>query len=153
MGLPRTFTLLAVVNAVMLYVTTGLAFHFARQRRITLHRQWMTRSYAVALAFFANRFVLGVTGLENCRRRDGAGGHLGLPRNVGRSRRCRQRLERAPARRAVARERDDGERQAAASRRAAASQRAVSVTAGGYGRLMASAKLPSSSFVVKLQCP
>ena len=65
MGLPRTFTLLAVVNAVMLYVTTGLAFHFARQRRITLHRQWMTRSYAVALAFFANRFVLGVTGLEN----------------------------------------------------------------------------------------
>jgi uncharacterized membrane protein len=64
MGLPRTFTLLAVVNAVMLYITTGVAFHFARQRRIALHRQWMTRSYAVALAFFANRFVLGVTGLE-----------------------------------------------------------------------------------------
>jgi uncharacterized membrane protein len=63
-GLPRTFTLLAVVNAVMLYATTGIAFHFARQRRITLHRQWMTRSYAVALAFFANRFILGVTGLE-----------------------------------------------------------------------------------------
>jgi uncharacterized membrane protein len=64
MGLPRTFTLLAVVNAVMLYATTGIAFHFARQRRIMLHRQWMTRSYAVALAFFANRFILGVTGLE-----------------------------------------------------------------------------------------
>jgi uncharacterized membrane protein len=64
MGLPRTFTLLATVNAVMLYVTTGIAFAFALQRRITLHRQWMTRSYAVALAFFANRFVLGVTGLE-----------------------------------------------------------------------------------------
>lgn len=64
MGLPRTFTLLAVVNAVMLYATTTPALYFAVRRRITLHREWMTRSYAVALAFFTNRFILGVTGLE-----------------------------------------------------------------------------------------
>lgn len=64
MGLPRTFTVLAVVNAVMLYATTLPALFFAVQRRITLHRQWMTRSYAVALAFFTNRFIMGVTGLE-----------------------------------------------------------------------------------------
>jgi len=37
---------------------------FARQRRLTLHRQWMTRSYAVALVFFEGRLILGVTGLE-----------------------------------------------------------------------------------------
>jgi hypothetical protein len=29
---------------------------------IPQHRQWMTRSYAVALGFFDVRFILGVTG-------------------------------------------------------------------------------------------
>jgi hypothetical protein len=32
---------------------------------ITLHRQWMVRSYAVALVFFEGRFISGVTGLES----------------------------------------------------------------------------------------
>ena len=64
LGFPRTFTTLAIVNAVMLVVTTGLAFLFAYRRKITLHRQWMIRSYAVALVFLEGRFVLGVTGLE-----------------------------------------------------------------------------------------
>ena len=61
---PRSFTVLAVVNAVMLWVVTGVALVFARRRRIALHRQLMTRSYAVALVFFEGRFILGVTGLE-----------------------------------------------------------------------------------------
>ena len=39
----------------MLFVVTGVALVFARRRRLTLHRQWMTRSYAVGLVFFANR--------------------------------------------------------------------------------------------------
>jgi hypothetical protein len=31
---------------------------------IPQHRQWMTRSYAVALTFFQIRFILGVTALD-----------------------------------------------------------------------------------------
>jgi hypothetical protein len=61
---PRSFTVLAGADAVLLYITTAVAVAFARQRRLTLHRQWMTRSYAVALVFFEGRLILGVTGLE-----------------------------------------------------------------------------------------
>jgi hypothetical protein len=64
-GMPRSFTVLAGVDAVMLYVTTGVALVFALNRRLTQHRLWMTRSYAVALVFFEGRFILGVTGLES----------------------------------------------------------------------------------------
>ncbi|HKP36069.1 MAG TPA: DUF2306 domain-containing protein [Pyrinomonadaceae bacterium] len=64
MGLPRSFTVLAVVDGVMLMTTTAVAFVFAYKRKIALHRQWMTRSYAVALVFIAGRFVMGVTGWE-----------------------------------------------------------------------------------------
>jgi hypothetical protein len=64
LGLPRSFTMAAGVDAAMLYVTTGIAFMFALKRKITQHRQWMTRSYAVALVFFEVRFILGVTGWE-----------------------------------------------------------------------------------------
>ena len=63
-GAPRSFTILAVVDAAMLMGTSLLAFVFAYRRKIALHRQWATRSYAVALVFIAGRFVLGVTGLE-----------------------------------------------------------------------------------------
>jgi hypothetical protein len=37
---------------------------FAVRRKIALHRQWATRSYAVALVFIGGRFVMGVTGWE-----------------------------------------------------------------------------------------
>jgi hypothetical protein len=63
-GAPRSFTVLAIVDGVMLVVTTAIALKFARQRRLTQHRQWMTRSYAVALVFFEGRLILGLTGLE-----------------------------------------------------------------------------------------
>jgi hypothetical protein len=43
---------------------TSLAFLFAFKRKIALHRQWATRSYAIALVFIGARFVLGITGWE-----------------------------------------------------------------------------------------
>jgi hypothetical protein len=64
MGAPRSFTVLGIVDAAMLMGTTILAFVFAYRRKIALHRQWATRSYAVALVFIAGRFVMGITGWE-----------------------------------------------------------------------------------------
>ena len=64
MGAPRSFTVLAIVDAAMLMGATTIAFVFAFRRKIALHRQWATRSYAIALVFIAARFVLGVTGWE-----------------------------------------------------------------------------------------
>lgn len=64
MGAPRSFTILAIVDAAMLMGATAIAFVFAFRRKIALHRQWATRSYAIALVFIAGRFVLGVTGWE-----------------------------------------------------------------------------------------
>ena len=64
MGAPRSFTVLAIVDAAMLMGATTLAFVFAFKRKIALHRQWATRSYAIALVFIAGRFFLGITGWE-----------------------------------------------------------------------------------------
>ena len=64
MGGPRSFTVLGVVDAAMLIGATLLAFLFAYRRKIALHRQWATRSYAIALVFIAARVALGVTGFE-----------------------------------------------------------------------------------------
>jgi hypothetical protein len=64
MGAPRSFTVLGIVDAAMLMGTTLLAGWFAYKRKIAVHRQWATRSYAVALVFIAGRFVMGVTGWE-----------------------------------------------------------------------------------------
>jgi len=64
MGGPRSFTVLGIVDATMLMGATSLAFLFAFRRKIALHRQWATRSYAIALVFIGGRFVLGVTGWE-----------------------------------------------------------------------------------------
>jgi hypothetical protein len=64
MGAPRSFTILGIVDAVMLMGATLLAFLFAFRRKIALHRQWATRSYAIALVFIGGRFVMGITGWE-----------------------------------------------------------------------------------------
>src|SRR5215211_4421542 len=50
-GMPRSFTVLAVVDAAMLMGATALAFVFAFKRKIALHRQWAIRSYSIALVF------------------------------------------------------------------------------------------------------
>jgi uncharacterized membrane protein len=62
LGAPRSFTVLGVVDAALLIATTLAAFVFAYKRKIAQHRQWMIRSYAVALVFIEARFILGVTG-------------------------------------------------------------------------------------------
>jgi len=64
MGAPRSFTILGIVDALMLMSATALALVFAVRRKIALHRQWATRSYAIALVFIGGRFVLGITGWE-----------------------------------------------------------------------------------------
>src|SRR5215213_239808 len=63
-GAPRSFTILAIVDAAMLMGATFLAFLFAYKRKIPLHRQWAIRSYSIALVFITGRFVMGVTGWE-----------------------------------------------------------------------------------------
>ena len=63
-GAPRSFTILGIVDALMLMGATALAGFFAYKRKIAVHRQWATRSYAIALVFIAGRFVMGVTGWE-----------------------------------------------------------------------------------------
>lgn len=63
-GAPREFTTLAIVDAAMLMTTTLVAYLFAIRRRITQHRQWMTRSYAVALVFFEGRLIGGLLGID-----------------------------------------------------------------------------------------
>lgn len=60
-GFPRSFSVASAVNATLLMVTTGLAFYFIRQGKVQQHRAWMTRSYAVALAFLDIRVIGGVT--------------------------------------------------------------------------------------------
>jgi hypothetical protein len=59
---PRSFTIETLIQASVLMICTGIGFAFALKRMIPQHRQWMTRSYAVALTFFEVRFILGVTG-------------------------------------------------------------------------------------------
>jgi len=64
MGGPRSFTFAALVDAILLMLTTAIALGFIRSGRIQQHRQWMTRSFAVALVFVEVRVVAGVTGWE-----------------------------------------------------------------------------------------
>jgi uncharacterized membrane protein len=61
---PFSFEVAAGVNAVLLMLTTGIALGFALKGRIRQHRQWMTRSYAVAIVFLEVRVILGLTGWE-----------------------------------------------------------------------------------------
>jgi uncharacterized membrane protein SirB2 len=60
----RSLTIATVVDAALLMTTTGIGLIFALKRRFKQHRQWMTRSFAVALVFLEVRFVLGLTGLD-----------------------------------------------------------------------------------------
>lgn len=64
MGFPRSFTVLAVIDALLLMGTTLMGFVFAYRRKIAQHRQWMVRSFAMALVFVEARFILGVTGWD-----------------------------------------------------------------------------------------
>jgi uncharacterized membrane protein len=64
MGEARSFSIAAGVDAILLMATTAIAFYFIRQGKVQQHRQWMTRSFAVALVFIEVRVIAGVTGWE-----------------------------------------------------------------------------------------
>jgi hypothetical protein len=53
------------VDALLWMSTTTIALIFARRSKIQQHRQWMTRSYAVAIVFLEVRFISGVGGWDS----------------------------------------------------------------------------------------
>jgi uncharacterized membrane protein len=63
-GAPPSVTIASATEAALLMITTGIGLVFALKRMFRQHRQWMTRSYAVALVFLVERVILGVTGLD-----------------------------------------------------------------------------------------
>jgi len=65
MGGTRSFSVAAAVDAVLWALTTGIALAFILKGKVQQHRQWMTRSFAVAIVFLEVRVVAGVTGWEN----------------------------------------------------------------------------------------
>jgi len=65
MGGTRSFSLAAVTDAILLMLTTGIAFGFILKGRVQQHRQWMTRSFAVAIVFLEVRVIGGLTGWDN----------------------------------------------------------------------------------------
>jgi uncharacterized membrane protein len=65
MGAPRSFSVAGLVDASLWMITTGIALGFILAGKVQQHRQWMTRSFAVALVFLEVRVIAGVTGWEN----------------------------------------------------------------------------------------
>jgi hypothetical protein len=63
-GAARSFTIETMIQSSSLMITTGIGLYFALKRQFTFHRQWMIRSYAVAMAFIEIRVILGVFGLD-----------------------------------------------------------------------------------------
>jgi uncharacterized membrane protein len=63
-GDPRSFSIAAAVDAVLWMTTTGIALSFICNGKVQEHRQWMTRSFAVALVFLEGRVIGGVTGWD-----------------------------------------------------------------------------------------
>ena len=65
MGDPRSFSVAAAVDAALWMITTGIAMVFILKGKVHEHRQWMTRSFAVALVFLEGRVIGGLTGWED----------------------------------------------------------------------------------------
>jgi len=65
MGDPRSFSIAAAADAALWMTTTGIAMACILKGKVQAHRQWMTRSFAVALVFLEGRVIGGVTGWEN----------------------------------------------------------------------------------------
>jgi uncharacterized membrane protein len=64
MGGARSFSFAAFTDAAIWMLTTAIAMYFILKGKVQLHRQWMTRSFAVAIVFLEVRVVLGITGWE-----------------------------------------------------------------------------------------
>jgi len=60
-----SFSFAAATDAALWTLTTAIAFVFILKGKVQQHRQWMTRSFAVALVFLEVRVIDGVTGWEN----------------------------------------------------------------------------------------
>ena len=64
-GAARSFTIETVFQSSALMITAAIGLYFALKRQFTFHRQWMIRSYAVALTFLEVRVIFGVFGLDD----------------------------------------------------------------------------------------
>ena len=64
LGGPRSFSIAAGIDAVLLAGTTLIAFAFILRGNVQRHRQWMTRSFCVAIVFLEVRVIGGLTGLD-----------------------------------------------------------------------------------------
>ena len=69
-GHSRSFTMATVVNATLWIAATLMALWCIRRKKLEQHRQWMTRSFAMALVFLEVRVILGLTGWENIASAD-----------------------------------------------------------------------------------
>ena len=65
MGNPRSFSIAAAADATLWMTTTAIALVFILKGKVQEHRQWMTRSFAVALVFLEVRAIGGLGGWEN----------------------------------------------------------------------------------------
>jgi len=65
LGAPRSFSIAGAVDAILWMLTTGIALAFILNGKVQQHRQWMTRSYAMALVFFEVRAISGLLGLDD----------------------------------------------------------------------------------------
>lgn len=64
MGSPRSFSFAAATDAALWLTTTAIALMFILRGKVQQHRQWMVRSFAVAIVFLEVRVIAGVTGWE-----------------------------------------------------------------------------------------
>ena len=65
MGGTRSFSLAAGTDAALWMATTAVAMFFILRGKVQQHRQWMTRSYAVAIVFLEVRVVSGIFGFDD----------------------------------------------------------------------------------------
>ena len=65
MGGTRSFSLAALTDAMLLVLTTAIAFGFILKGKVQQHRQWMTRSFAIAIVFLEVRVISGLGGWDD----------------------------------------------------------------------------------------
>lgn len=64
MGQTRSFSIAGAVDASLWMITTAIALGFILAGKVQQHRQWMTRSFGVALVFLEVRLIGGLTGWD-----------------------------------------------------------------------------------------
>jgi|SRR5215467_533363 len=65
LGGTRSFSFAALTDAALWITTTAIAMLFILRGNVSQHRNWMTRSYAVAIVFLEVRFVSGILGYDD----------------------------------------------------------------------------------------